>query len=237
MKITSPIISEINACSSRYVSGSQFFTKFDTIFVTINKDSLNHKSKLLTELNNNLQGFMFSAPLMYGPYVLISRDINKFREIVDHLYRNNLINPEDRSNLEEDVLRCEKDSLLKDAVGETMGVAQYDVVKFMCEDQIDSIVELIESVEEMNDFIGFLNEFPGAYKNYWQIKYHKHDEEKLESFKYLGKIYNGRGNLEETYLKQGVSVPSLELQQKAIKELITLKTSEALEVKKGMNIQ
>jgi hypothetical protein len=240
MKITSPIISEINVFSSRYESGSKFFTNSDIIFVKINKDSLNHKSKLLTELNNNSQGFMFAATSMYGPYVLVSRDINKFRGIVDHLYSNNLINPEDRSNLEEDILRCEKDYLFKGGVGETIGVAQYDVIKFMCEDQIDSIVELIQSTEEMNDFIGFLNEFPGAYKNYynfedWLIKNHKYDEEKLESFKSLGKIYNGRGNLEETYLKQGNSVPSLELQQGAIKELITLKTSEALEVKKGMN--
>ena len=169
---------------------------------------------------------------MYGPYIIISRDIDKFREIIDFLFSNQLINNVDRSNIEIEILLVEKHLGLQQKITLQITIAQLDILKSMCEEQMDYLLDML-STEEINDCIGLLEQFPGAYKGHynfkdWLSKNWDHvseikQQELIESFNYLAKIYCGTANLEETYLKTGVGIPQLEQQQQSIKDLITSK--------------
>lgn len=43
---------------------------------------------------------------------------------------------------------------------------------------------------------------------------------------YLKRIYNGKANLEETYIKVGQKIPNLWIQQQSIRDMITNKVNE-----------
>lgn len=234
------MISKIAMPSSAYQSGSTFFSGFGPIFIEINKEALDQKNNLLTALNNNSLGFKFRTISMYGPYMLISDNIDKFRQIVDFLFASQLINSNDRANIETEIRLIEKNFSLQAKVTPQITSAQLDIIKSMCEEHIDCLLDVL-SAEEIPDCIGLLDNYPGAYKGYYNFKHwlskngvhvsEPTQQELIESFEYLGKVYHGIGNLEETYIKTGVGIPQLEQQQQSIKDLIHLKISERTTLK------
>jgi hypothetical protein len=220
MKITSShIINKISLPSSSYLSDSHFFSSSGPIFIEIKREALDQKNNLLTIINNNLAGFKFHPSSMFGPYVIISSDIDKFREIIDFLFSNQLINNVDRSNIEIEILLVEKHFGLQQKITPQITAAQLDILKSMCEEQIDCLLDLL-STEEMDDCIGLLEAFPGVYKEYynledWLSKNWGHvsgikQQELVESFEYLAKIFNGIANLEETYLLESPKFSSVD---------------------------
>lgn len=232
------IIKSIRASFSPY-KGSSIFHKTGMILIEIKENNVDQRPQLITLLNNNTNGFEFNTTIDFnGPYMLVSYDIEYLRNIIDHIYKNNLISNTDRSNIETELRAIEKDVFLSKNVSSKMTEAQKDIIKFMCDEHIDMLIRSLKSPKDIDKIVNALNIYPlpGLEKfKKWLIEEDKHTGEQLseimESYEYVGKVYQGRAGLEDTFVKQGSAIPTLEMQKEIIKSFLESKVQEVFYVK------
>ena len=162
-------------------------------------------------------------------------DCTKLREVIDSLYHNRLISIPDRADMESFIRNVEKVAQERVSSASTISSNQREIIKAVVDLYLESVAELNLNltilVKLMSTALSNFVWEPGSHKPLWthilkQRKIYKNLPEQIcheskfgeltECLTSISLFYNGHGNLETTFIRQGVGIPSLALQQSVI---------------------
>ncbi|MBS0289896.1 MAG: hypothetical protein JSS07_07685 [Proteobacteria bacterium] len=167
-------------------------------------------------------------------YTIRIGDINKCRQVVDHLMQKQAISAADRSNMEEKIIEVERQQNCKKLLTDNISVAQKEIIEKLISSSIDPILEKISDLPLALKiiFMAFSVHAEGYTGNtgpWWNIEskflninteFNNIESEKLNALKpclnQLGISYKENSKITDTLISAGGTLPNRSVQRDTI---------------------
>ncbi len=184
---------------------------------------------------------------VFAPMGLHIENLENLREIIQWLEEEHHLSTEDRANLNPCLTKVEELLEFATQLTSTVTPAQRGILTFICEPYIDAIIEAVEQAPSQADLVGNISwvhfDRPASrrdlalsiffhlvqaspatvFKEYFQ----ELEDDCYASAEGLLKVFNGKANLDSTFVRQGAGVPYLIEQRKEIIRLVGEKLTQA----------